>query len=240
MRNRPAPFARRWPLSYLLDRFAKLSTLLIAVTAGLWAVFLYFQELQRERLRMGFELSRQYVATFGPGGVSAALPLLSDPAALTSMALQARCRFLVAAGAIAPPPTDCAAPDAATVGIMNAITLTADQRHGLREALEQAQSEAPWTGEELVAIKNFASFFHAVAVCVDGNMCDGPLTLALFEAQMVPFLNGTCGLLGKDEISRAQALAISRVIHSIQGARPPGYATSGPREQQFLCNWLRI
>ncbi len=240
MRTPPARSGRRWSASLLLDRLAKFSTLLIAIIAGAWSVFQYIQQLERERLRTGFELNRQYVATFGPGGVSALLPLLNDPAAMRAIALKAKCRVLVAAGSMAAPPPDCAALDAGTAAAVVAAALTANQRRDLRDALEQAQLEAPWTSEELDAIQSLAGFYHAVAICIQGDMCDGPLTLALFEAQLVPFLNGTCGLLGQDEISRSQALAIARMVHDIQGAAPPGYATSSTREEQFLCNWLRL
>jgi hypothetical protein len=106
--------------------------------------------------------------------------------------------------------------------------------------VEADQAVFLWTPAERLGIEALLGYFVTVATCIDQRSCDPDVTLALFRREMVPFLNGTCGLLALNPVSRFDAKTIARVIREVDGAAAPGWSIDERRSQQFLCNWLRV
>jgi hypothetical protein len=230
------------PPKDVTERLAPFATLSVALVAGFWAFFQYSQQLAIDSVKTSFDMNRQYIATFGPEGVLGRLPLLADQDALEARMVLVQCSFLVGAKLFEPPQNGCAALGEDQKAAMATVTSAMDETHrsALRDAIAAEQATFPWTQEDAMDIDALLGFFTAVAVCIDQRTCDPDVTLALFQREIIPFLNATCGLLARDAVQRFNAEGIARVIRDVQGAAAPQWSQDKKRSQQFMCNWLRV
>lgn len=232
---------RHLPPSHVMARVAPFFTLAIALIAGFWTLFQYSNQLAIERTRTAFDLHKQYQATFGVNGAYGRLPAHLDDKAYNTLATPARCRFLVSQGKMPVPAKGCAAPNSAVLAQMGVVTkgLTRQQRVALRDVLEAVQAAVPWTQDDLHSLDALLVFLHSVMVCVDQRACDEKTTLSLFKREIIPLLNATCGRIALNQIQKADAVEVARVVHDIDGTNPPPWSSDKGQTDQFLCNWLR-
>lgn len=240
MRRRLAWLAVRLPPLHVTERLGPITTLTLALAAGFWTLFQYSDQLAINRVKTGFEMHRLYLEAF-PGGAAERLPGMYDRESLLRRIEIATCAELVAQGLVPRPSGGCAKAGAEDQERFSAAlgALTAPQRKRMRDALEAAQAQEDTSAEEDRGRSSLLGFYRAVSICIDGGACDPSTTLGLFRAEIIPFLNATCGKLALDSIETADALAIAATIHRVDGIAAPYWSDKSQRSQQFLCNWLR-
>lgn len=229
------------PAPVVIRRIAPMATPIAALITAGWAVFTYAQHLHVDRVRAGLELQRQYREIFGPDGAAGQLPDLFNPTDMETRVSRVMCDFLVTAQQMAPPPGGCerSSPDLLVAMQTRIEALPDTARADLRRALQADQSARKWPSQWHSRFEALLSFYHGMGVCIAQDTCDAQVTMAVFQREVVPFLNATCAAFEQDAVALADAQALARLIRQINGAQGVYWDNEGRRDDPFLCPVLR-
>ena len=77
-------------------------------------------------------------------------------------------------------------------------------------------------------------------LCVDQNTCDTGTALALFEYDVVSFLNVSCAHLENDPTRKAEAILLADFVRKLGTPAQPYWANDPNQTDPFSCDYLRM
>lgn len=233
------------PPAHVTERLTPWFTIVAAVTAATFALAQYSNDLDIRRVSATLELHRQYRVDHATdlydliGGEKG-----EDQQ--VSIILETRCKYykslveggeLDTKGSVLP---DCSKVTVTDLPVLDGMghALNECQREELRARLNQILSST--TEISRINFGQIVGFFRSVRLCVDQNTCDAGTALALFEYDVVSFLNASCAHLENDPARKAEAVLLAGFVRKLGTPAQPYWSNDPNQTDPFSCGYLRM